>query len=130
MLGCAQAGDVCVLTGSSTQCLEEKDLGEPCTYPMECGGFMSALVCDPGSHVCVDRPAAGLPCVMAGVGSGLGFCDDLTAYCDVSEDPPLCRAYTTEGGACSLSDECGPLFDNVKCDSNTCTEMQLSVCVP
>ena len=132
LVGCAAPGDVCVLTGSSTQCLEEKHLGESCTYPMECGGFMSNLVCDTGTQTCVNRPAAGSSCVMAGVGSGLGFCDDPTAYCDVSETPPLCRSYTALGSPCTGSDECGPLFDNVKCDSvtHTCVEMPLEVCSP
>ncbi len=118
LLGCPTAGEVCVLTETGTRCLPEKGRGEACTYTMECGGFMSTDGCDPATMTCQVLPGDGSPCLPAGPNSGLGFCDESSAYCDIMAAPQMCRAYVPLGASCASNTECGPVWGNVVCQGS------------
>lgn len=122
LVGCHDpAVETCVFQGSpGAFCMAGAAAGGSCQYATQCGGFESPLACDPALLVCVERPAAGEPCVLAAPGNAIGFCDELTAWCDTSLAPPTCTAYKASGAACGSNDECGPFWSNRKCVAAKC----------
>ncbi|HEY3449009.1 MAG TPA: hypothetical protein VGK67_21790 [Myxococcales bacterium] len=132
LVGCHDPeAEACVFQGSSgAYCMASAAAGGGCQYAIQCGGFESPRVCDPATSLCVDRPAAGAPCVLAAPGNAIGFCDELTAYCDTSLAPPTCIAYAAPGTSCSSSEQCGPFWSNRKCSTVCVTKPSAQRCAP
>ncbi len=111
--GACAPGLVCIPAndGQSGTCQVAKAKGEACSLVFECGGFLSVLVCDAGSHTCVDRAASG-PCP----GGAPYSCDFTKAFCDRTASPPTCTPYRATGAPCTDNQHCGAYFDTTSCE--------------
>jgi hypothetical protein len=72
--------------------------GEVCGDRVVCRGFLS---CDPTTGVCTTPPMPGEACTF-----DQRCIED--AFCDITVQPPVCRALLLDGIGCRTSDQCEP----------------------